>query len=125
MSSCVSAAAAHSLTSTGERGVPYFAQAKLDATLPRASVMDYGAAGRGWGFPMVSHAGTPFAQDMGYRSDEGRWRPGISVFRRDDGRIQRVSDARWSPGDDFCTMYHFLDLLPEGVDGWAPKFSYP
>ena len=49
MSSCVSAAAAHSLTSTGERGVPYFAQAKLDATLPRASVMDYGAAGRGWG----------------------------------------------------------------------------
>jgi len=83
------------------------------------------AASRGWRFPMVSHVGTTFAQDMGYRSKDGRWRPGISVFRRTAQGIQRVSDARWSPGDDFCTMYHFLDLLPEGVDGWAPKFSYP
>jgi predicted dithiol-disulfide oxidoreductase (DUF899 family) len=83
------------------------------------------AAGRGWKFPMVSHQHTTFAADMGYVSETGRWRPGISVFRRAGSTIQRVSDAAWSPGDDFCTLWHFFDLLPDGAAGWSPKFSYP
>jgi predicted dithiol-disulfide oxidoreductase (DUF899 family) len=83
------------------------------------------AAGRGWRFRMVSHAGTSFAADMGYRSEQGGWRPGISVFRREGQKILRVSDAVWKPGDDFCTVWHFFDLLPGGAAGWAPKFSYP
>ena len=33
------------------------------------------AAGRGWRFPMVSHRGTSFAADMGYRSEDGGWIP--------------------------------------------------
>jgi predicted dithiol-disulfide oxidoreductase (DUF899 family) len=81
------------------------------------------AARRGWVFPMVSHAGTSFAQDMGYRSSKG-WLPGLSVFRLDGARILRVSDVTWSPGDDFCTLWHFFDLLPEGAAGWWPKLSY-
>lgn len=83
------------------------------------------AASRGWKFPMVSHQGTSFAADMGYTSENGGWRPGISVFRRHGAAIQRVSDAPLSPGDDFCTLWHFFDLLPEGAAGWSPKFSYP
>jgi predicted dithiol-disulfide oxidoreductase (DUF899 family) len=82
------------------------------------------AAGRGWKFPMVSHQGTTFAADMGYRSPNGGWRPGISVFRRDAVGIIRVSDAAWNPGDDFCTLYHFFDLLPEGLAGWRPQLRY-
>lgn len=82
------------------------------------------AQNRGWKFPMVSHQGTAFAADMGYRSDGGRWLPGISVFRREDGRILRVSDAGFEPGDDFCTVWHILDLLPGGSADWAPRFSY-
>jgi predicted dithiol-disulfide oxidoreductase (DUF899 family) len=83
------------------------------------------AQARGWKFRMVSHLGTTFAADMGYRSDQGRWRPGISVFKRAESKILRVSDAAWSPGDDFCTVWHFFDLLPEGAAGWSPKLSYP
>jgi predicted dithiol-disulfide oxidoreductase (DUF899 family) len=82
------------------------------------------AASRGWVFRMVSHMGTSFAQDMGYRAAKG-WRPGMSVFRRNGQQILRVSDAAWSPGDDFCTIWHFFDLLPEGAAGWQPKLSYP
>jgi predicted dithiol-disulfide oxidoreductase (DUF899 family) len=82
------------------------------------------AASRGWKFPMVSHQGTSFAADMGYASADGRWRPGISVFRRQGTAIQRVSDTQLRPGDDFCTLWHFFDLLPEGAAGWTPKFSY-
>jgi predicted dithiol-disulfide oxidoreductase (DUF899 family) len=86
------------------------------------------AASRGWRFPMVSHQGTSFAADMGYRAESGGWLPGISVFKRDTatprGRIVRVSNAGFSPGDDFCTLWHIFDLLPEGAGAWKAKFAY-
>ena len=80
------------------------------------------AAGRGWRFPMVSCKGTSFPQDMGYW-DEGQT-PGVSVFKRAGGRIVRVADTSFSPGDDFCSVWHFFDLIPEGAHDWRPKFTY-
>ena len=88
------------------------------------AVQEKFAAGRGWKFRMVSHVGSSFAADMGYRTEKGGWRPGISVFRRAGEKILRVSDVTWSPGDDFCTVWHFFDLLPGGSAGWSPKFTY-
>ena len=82
------------------------------------------AAARGWRFRMVSHAGTNFAADMGYRGETGGWRPGISVFRKEGGKILRVSDTGLGPGDDFCAVWHFFDLLPAGAAGWRAKFAY-
>jgi predicted dithiol-disulfide oxidoreductase (DUF899 family) len=82
------------------------------------------AAGRGWRFPMVSHVGTSFAADMGYRSEEGNWRPGVSVFRRAGDRIVRVADTGFEPHDDYCALWHLLGLLPGGAEGWSPRFSY-
>jgi predicted dithiol-disulfide oxidoreductase (DUF899 family) len=79
---------------------------------------------RGWRFRMVSDTDRRFAEAMGYL-DEGALLPGVSVFRKRNGGIVRVSDARFSPGDDFCSLWHFFDLIPEGRDGWAPRFSYP
>jgi hypothetical protein len=73
---------------------------------------------------MVSHEGSSFAADMGYRGDNGGWRPGLSVFKRAGAKIVRVADAGFSPGDDFCSLWHFLDLLPEGADGWQPQYRY-
>jgi predicted dithiol-disulfide oxidoreductase (DUF899 family) len=83
------------------------------------------AAGRGWRFPMISHRGTSFAEDMGYRSPAGGWLPGVSVFQLNGGSVYRVCDTGFSPGDDFCALWHFLDLLPEGAGEWQPRFSYP
>ena len=82
------------------------------------------AAGRGWAFPMISHQGTDFAADMGYRSAGGGWLPGVSAFRRDGGRIMRVADTSFEPTDDFCTLWHLLDLLPEGAGDWQARFAY-
>ena len=80
------------------------------------------ARNRGWVFPMVSHMGNTFAADMGYRAGDGGWRPGVSVFRRDaHGKIVRVSDTAFSPGDDFCTLWHFFDLLPGGAAHWSSE----
>lgn len=81
------------------------------------------AASRGWRFRMVSHRDTTFADDMGYRGDQG-WLPGVSVFKKQGDRIMRVSDQGLSPGDDFCAVWHFFDMIPEGRAGWRAKFTY-
>ena len=82
------------------------------------------AKGRDWRFPMVSHQGTTFAADMGYRGEGGGWEPGVSVFKRTPAGIVRVSDAELGPGDDFCVAWHLFDMLPEGAAGWHPKYAY-
>lgn len=82
------------------------------------------ARSRGWKFPMISYAGSSFAEDMGYQKNGG-FGPGVSVLQRRDSGIVRVSDLVFGPGDDFCSVWHFFDLLPEGPDGWQPKFRYP
>jgi predicted dithiol-disulfide oxidoreductase (DUF899 family) len=82
------------------------------------------AASRGWRFRMVSHQGTDFAADMGYRSESGGWLPGVSVFKKDGNRILRVSDQQLGPGDDLCSVWHFFDMIPEGPAGWRAKFTY-
>jgi len=81
------------------------------------------AKSRGWRFPMLSNEGTSFASDMGYSRD-GRVMPGVSVFKRDGDKILRVSDTSFSPGDDFCAVWHLFNLIPEGVAGWKPKYKY-
>ena len=79
------------------------------------------AESRGWKFPMVSHAASTFAADMGYVSAKGGWIAGVSVFRHESNSIMRVSDTGFSPSDDFCTLWHFFDLLPGGVGEWPVK----
>jgi len=48
----------------------------------------------------------------------------VSVFRKSGQRICRVSDTGFQPGDDFCAIWHFFDLLPEGANGWQPQYKY-
>jgi predicted dithiol-disulfide oxidoreductase (DUF899 family) len=78
---------------------------------------------RNWRFRMVSHRGSEFAAEMGYRKNDS-WVPGVSVFKRVGDQILRVSDTRFGPGDDFCSTWHLFDLIPEGADSWQPKFKY-
>lgn len=78
---------------------------------------------RGWKFPMVSHAGTRFAADMGYAPAAGMM-PGLSVLKMRNGSIQRVADSRFNIGDEFCAIWRLFDMLPEGAAGWHAKFSY-
>lgn len=78
---------------------------------------------RGWKFRMVSHQGSNFAAEMGYRANE-RFQPGVSVFKKQKGEIVRVSDQGLGPHDDFCSVWHFFDMLPEGAGDWSPQYKY-
>lgn len=80
-------------------------------------------ASRNWTFRMVSDQGTSFAEDMGYKGEQG-YMPGVSVFKKKDGAIVRVSDTSFGPGDDYCAVWHLFDMIPEGADGWQPQYKY-
>lgn len=114
------------LWADGFNGVyPHLAdRAAFVVTSPDSPVVQQDfAASRGWRFPMASHEGTSFAADMGYRTEEGRWRPGVSVFRKENGKILRVNNAGFQPFDDFCAAWNLFALLP-GEANWTPKFTY-
>lgn len=86
------------------------------------------AAKRGWPFKMVSAHESSFIKDMGFWEEAGQhpgpW-PGVSSFRREpDGTISRISKSHFGPGDDYCALWPFLDLLDGGAGDWAPKYSY-
>jgi predicted dithiol-disulfide oxidoreductase (DUF899 family) len=81
------------------------------------------AQSRSWRFRMASQKNTSFAADMGYRTEKG-YQPGVSVFTKTAAGIHRVSDTAMGPDDDFCTVWHFFDLLPSGPDGWRPRYAY-
>ena len=82
------------------------------------------ADGRGWRFPMASTTGPEFAQEMGYFQDDFGVTPGVSAFQLRDGKILRVSDTPFGPGDDFAGVWHLFELFPEGANGWGPKRKY-
>lgn len=87
------------------------------------------AANRNWNFRMISAHDNSFIQDMGFWPDSGPhagpW-PGVSTFHRDpDGQIYRVAKTYFSPSDDFCAVWPFLDMLEGGSNGWEPKYRYP
>ena len=65
---------------------------------------------------------------MGYAYDKdgvAYWLPGTSVFRRNpDGTIRRGARDFFRPGDSYCAVWPFFELLHEGANGWQPSFSY-
>jgi predicted dithiol-disulfide oxidoreductase (DUF899 family) len=79
------------------------------------------AQSRGWQFRMVSAAGTDFFNAMGFVDADG-YSPGASIFERtSQGEVLRTSRIEFGPGDDFCPVWHFFDLLPAGVGSWEPR----
>ncbi|MEO8665857.1 MAG: DUF899 family protein [Ignavibacteria bacterium] len=74
------------------------------------------AESRGWDYKTFSAAGTDFIFDMGYdfiKDGKHNYWPGVSVFeKKQDGSIKRVAKDYFGPGDFYCNIWHFLDLLP-------------
>jgi predicted dithiol-disulfide oxidoreductase (DUF899 family) len=81
--------------------------------------------GRGWNFRMVSAKGTSFNKDMDFEGTDGSPYPGVTTFHREaDGSIVRIASAPFGPGDDFCIVWPFLELLADGANEWEPKYKY-
>jgi predicted dithiol-disulfide oxidoreductase (DUF899 family) len=83
------------------------------------------AASRGWKFKLFSGQGDTFIKDMGFEPQPRKYQPGVSTFRKNEtGQIFRIARTYFGPGDDFCSIWHLFDLLPESGDEWSPQYSY-
>ena len=71
------------------------------------------AHARGWSFPVISGQGASINRDLGFEDDEGRAYPGVTTLRkREDGTIERYGAAPFGPGDKFCSVFSFFEMLP-------------
>ncbi len=82
------------------------------------------AQSRGWTFPMASSQGTSFKRDLGYETKDGSQMPGYSTFHKGSDGIVHVASDFFGPGDEYCGVWHFFDLLQDGLAGWQPQLSY-
>jgi len=87
-------------------------------------IMKEFAEGRNWNFKIYSSKGNSFKKDVGFENEKGMALPGVSVFTKEDGKIVHYNKAYFGPGDDFCGLWSYLDLLPEGDNNWQPKYKY-
>ena len=79
---------------------------------------------REWKIRIYSAKDSMFIQDMGF-VDKGAYLPGVSTFYKSkDGKIFRVAKSIFGPGDPFCAVWHFFDLLYKGANEWEPGFEY-
>ncbi|MGB1317029.1 MAG: DUF899 family protein, partial [Flavobacteriales bacterium] len=81
------------------------------------------AASRGWNFFMASHQNNSWAKDFGFEGKD-HIMPGVLSFTKENGKIYFHSRTYFGPGDNYCNMWDFVDLLPKGVNGWQPKYDY-
>ena len=73
---------------------------------------------QGWTYPIYNAKDNNFNKDLGFIADKGSLWPGVSTLRKnDDNSIELLAQESFGPGDEFCSVWHFYDLLPE-------KFSY-
>lgn len=71
------------------------------------------SAERGWNFRMLSTKDTSLFDDMGFEVSGGSLWPGVStLYKSSDGEIRRHSLASFGPGDKFCSVFSFAELLP-------------
>ena len=83
------------------------------------------AHSRDWKFKILSSYGTTFKKDIGFENDKGQPQPGVSIFVKDkDGNMFETTNDKFGPGDAYCGFWHYVDLLPQGVNGWEPKYKY-
>ncbi|PCJ18070.1 MAG: hypothetical protein COB02_05955 [Candidatus Cloacimonadota bacterium] len=62
-----------------------------------------------------------FRQKMKFETQDNKHLPGFSVFQKtNDGKIIHITKDFFGPGDLYCGVWHFFDLLPSNKE-WHPS----
>ena len=102
---------------------PYIQQAAafVVVSADEPAVQQEFARHRGWKFPLATAVGTSLFADMGFADEKGSPWPGVSALQKNaDGSITRISKDSFGPGDRYCSVFAFFDMLPksEGQPEW-------
>ena len=47
-----------------------------------------------------------------------------TIIKDESGKIYRYAKSYYGPGNNFCSMWDFNDLLPPKEKEWEPKYKY-
>jgi predicted dithiol-disulfide oxidoreductase (DUF899 family) len=93
------------------------------------------ARSRGWrNLRLLSCGDSTFKYDLGSEDAEGNQDSTVSVFTRDAaGAVRHFYTAQPRMSEDIdqrgidllSSVWHMLDLTPEGRDDWYPELAYP
>jgi len=76
---------------------------------------------RKWHMPMISTIGTNFKKDTGFENLQGGALPGVMILRKlEDNSIVETNRASFGPGDDYCSLWNYFDLLQDENPKWRP-----
>ena len=81
-------------------------------------------ASRNWNFEMYSRMNNSFAQDLGFADSKNSPSPGIASFSLKGDKIFIHHRTLFGPGDNYCNMWDFINILPSGLNDWQPKYNY-
>ena len=79
---------------------------------------------RKWVFDMYSRKNNSFAEDLGFTGENETPLPGVASFSKKDGEIFLHHRSYFGPGDNYCNMWDFVNILPKGINNWNPKYNY-
>ncbi len=95
------------------------------STPDEPDVMRKFARSRRWAFNMVSTLGTTLKKDLGFEDENGNYHPGVSIIKKmEDGTLMHISKTPFGPGDDFCSLWYFFDMLDKANPDWNPQINY-
>ncbi len=80
------------------------------------------ANSRGWRFRLASHGGTDYLKDTNLFG--GGNAPAAVLYERRGGKIFRKNWSAFGPGDQFCSLWHLLELAGIGEADWTPQYNY-
>jgi len=89
------------------------------------TVLKQFAESRNWNFDVYSCKDSTFKKDLGFVLENGSTAPGFSVFKKDTtGKVIHYAYDWFGPGDYFSSIWHFMQYLPNGNNGWRPQLKY-
>ena len=74
---------------------------------------------------MLSTQNMEFYKELGFfNGEDGSW-PGVAtIVKEKSGKLFRYAKSYYGPGDNFCSMWDFMDLLPPKGNPWETKYKY-
>ena len=81
------------------------------------------ALDRGWKFRMLSHGGGEYMTDHCCMGEHKNF-PGAATYEMQDGKIMKLAQTAFGPGDLYSPIWHFLSLAGLSQEDWTPQYHY-
>ena len=74
---------------------------------------------------MISSQNMDFYNEFGFFDGKEGALPGaIALIKNKENNIFQYSKIFYGPGNNFCSMWDFNDLLPIPKEEWTPEYNY-